>query len=89
MSLWHSDMCLLRRRRPLAHSDRAHVTTRSGAKIADLDDYNWLLRQMVKCEVEHDPVEHCVSTCFRDRIKNPRAGLWHLAPHSPNKSCIY
>jgi hypothetical protein len=36
---------------------RAHVVTRPGEKTTDLDDYNWLMRQMVDGEVEYDPVE--------------------------------
>ena len=36
---------------------RAYVVTRPGEKASDLDDYNWLLRQMVDKNVEHDPVE--------------------------------
>lgn len=68
---------------------RAHVVTRPGEKIADLDDYNWLLRRMVKCDVEHDPVElwemllgelKVREHVFSRLHKNPRAVLCHPTP---------
>jgi hypothetical protein len=36
---------------------RAYVVTRPGEKARDLDDYKWLMRQMVKEKVDYDPVE--------------------------------
>lgn len=36
---------------------RAFVVTRPGENPADLQDYNWLLQQMVAKAIEYDPVE--------------------------------
>jgi hypothetical protein len=63
---------------------RAHVVTRPGEKIADLGDYNWLLRRTLQCEIEYDPVElwemllgelKVRQHVFSRSHKNPRAVL--------------